>query len=310
MLEFNFAQDVIDRLASEERTGLIFIDEVGHRRDYSFAEISEQSQRYAAVLDAFGVARGERVALRASNTAKCLFTLLALDRLGTVRIPCMEAWNEEQIVQVLSDTGAETIVSNRKYRAQIDALRNRLPELRKFISVGEDAEGWTRLDVLTARTQPFAGITTQDSDPAFVAGSISYPESALFEAGRDARERLQLAETDRFWCTLAMGSAAWMVNALIAAWSCGAAMVIQEGAFDALERLELLRELDVTVLLQPPEEYEAQAALEGIRLRLPRLRRCFSAGEAVDPHAAQRWQQTLGVPIERIASGVRSLQKA
>ena len=37
-LNFNFAQDVIDKLAGEDRAGLIFVDSYGHRRDYTFAE--------------------------------------------------------------------------------------------------------------------------------------------------------------------------------------------------------------------------------------------------------------------------------
>jgi acetyl-CoA synthetase/medium-chain acyl-CoA synthetase len=88
-------------------------------------------------------------------------------------------------------------------------------------------------------------------------------------------------------------------------------MVVHEGAFDAAERFELVRDLDVTVLLQTATEYAAQAALEDLeRLRLPRLRRCLCAGDAPDAEIAQRWEDALHVPIERVASGVRSLQKA
>ena len=109
-IRFNFAQDVVDTRASDSRTGLIFVDAAGHRRDYSFTEITLQSQRYAAVLRAFGVEPGERVALCISNTAKCLFTLLALDRLGAVRIPCAETWSDERTLLRLAETGASTVI--------------------------------------------------------------------------------------------------------------------------------------------------------------------------------------------------------
>jgi acetyl-CoA synthetase len=307
----NFARDVVDSLADEARVGLVFVDEFGHRRDYSFAEVRDQSQRYAAVLRAFGVASGERVAMRASNTAKCIFTMLALDRLGAVCVPCMEAWSDEQVFETIVGCDASTVIANRKYRSRIDDLRERLPATLRYIVVGEEQEGWARLDALTARANPFAGVSAQDTDPAFIIGSISYSGRALYEAGRDACARLELARTDRFWCTFAMGGTAWVVHTLAAAWSCGAAMTVHEGSFEPRERLELARELDVTVLLQTVAEYEAQAALDGLdRLRLPRLRKCLCAGEPSDPQALQRWEAALGRRIERAPNGAPSLQKA
>lgn len=261
----NFAHDVVDRLANETRAGLLFIDEFGHRRDYSFAEICAQSQRYAAVLRAFGIRPGERVALRTSNTAKNLFALLALDRLGAVPVLCMETWSDEEVVETVASSQATTVLANRKYRAGVDALRGRLPDLRNFIVIGEEQEGWARLDALVTRAQPYAGVENVSGD------------RALYEAAVEARELLEIVETDRVWCTFAMGSADWIVHAVMAPWSCGAAIVVHEGAFDARERLELARELEVTVLLQTPDEYEAVASLEGIEpAQLPRLRRNLS----------------------------------
>lgn len=308
---FNFAQDVVDRLASEDRVGLIFIDDVGHRRDYTFREVSEQSQRYAAVLRAFGITEGERVVLRTSNTAKFIFTTLALERLGAVRVPCSETWNTEQVVHAARDSGATTVLAHRKYRAQIDEVRDRFPNVQRFIIVGEEYEGWARLDALTARAQPYAGSPEHAGDFAFIAAGVSYAERGLYRAAQDAPARLALVPTDRFWSTLPLGGAAWIVNTLLAAWSCGAAMVLHEGAFDPMERLELLRELDVTVLLQTADEYAAEVTLDRPpKLRLPRLRRCLCAGDPPDKRVADLWQDAIHVPIERVPSGVRSLQKA
>lgn len=297
----NFALDVVDALAEEPRVGLIFVDEFGHRRDYSFAEVRDQSQRYAAVLRAFGVTPGERVAMRASNAAKSIFTMLALDRLGAVCVPCMETWGDDQVFETLAGSGISTVIANRKYRSHIDGLRNRLPDTLRYVVVGEEQEGWARLDALTARAKPFEGIARPGMDPAFIAGGISYSGRALYEAGREACSGLELASTDRFWCTFPMGSAAWLVHTFVAAWSCGAAMVMHEGSFDPRERLELARELDVTVLLQTAAEYEAQAALEDLdQLRLPRLRKAFYAGEPSDRVMLLRWAP----------NGEPSLQKA
>jgi acyl-coenzyme A synthetase/AMP-(fatty) acid ligase len=107
------------RLRKRCASGLIFIDEYGHRRDYTFAEIAAQSRRYAAVLRAFGVQQDESVAVHLPTTAKCIFTLLALQRLRAAA------------VLGPPQAHAATIISDRKYRADIDASRDQhAPEAR------------------------------------------------------------------------------------------------------------------------------------------------------------------------------------
>lgn len=310
LLAFNFAQDVVDALAQEDRVGLIFIDEFGHRRDYRFAEIASQSARYAAVFRAFGIARGERVALCTSNTAKCLFAMLALERLGAVRVPCMEAWSEAQTLECITGSQATTVVTNRAHRPRLERLRERMPGVTRFILIGEEQEGWARLDALAERAQPYAGVETAFADPTLVVNGALYTQAALNDLREDARARAGIASTDRVWCTAPMGCEEWIANVLLGAWSCGAGIVLQEGDFRERERLDLTRELDVTILLQPAPEYALQADLQDIaQFRVPRLRRCVSLGGEVESRAAQIWSDALHVPIESPVNAVRLLQK-
>lgn len=279
------------------RTGLVFVDAAGHRRDYSFAEIAAQSQQYAAVLRAFGVERGERVALCISNTAKCLFTLLALERLGAVCILCAEAWSDARTLERLQRTGASTVIANRKRRAALDALREQLPQLARSVLIGEECEGWARLDALASRAQPYAGIEPSENDEAFITEERSFTYVQAREAAAQASANLQLVQTDRFWCTLPMGERGWIEYVLLAAWWGGACLIVHEAPFGAEERLELLRELEVSVVLASAAEYEAQSILPAFAsFRAPRLRRCLSLGE-VSAAAAQRWSEVTGAPL-------------
>jgi len=58
---FNFGRDVIDPLACEQRKGLIALAADGTRRDYTFPEIADLSQCWAAVLRSAGIGKGDRV---------------------------------------------------------------------------------------------------------------------------------------------------------------------------------------------------------------------------------------------------------
>lgn len=303
---FNFARDVVDTLATEIRTGLIFIDEFGHRRDYGFGEIAAQSARYAAVLRAFGIGPGDRVALCTSNTAKCIFTLLALERLGAVRVPCMEDWDDERITQRVRDSNATALISNRKRRGQADSLREAMPAVTRYILIGEEHEGWARVDTLASRARPFYAEDGGAGDPPLILDGRTHGSRELVDAMEYVRASAGVMETDRVWCTAPMGCAEWIAGVLLVPWSCGAATVLHEGAFHAHERLDLVRELDVTILIQPAQEYDALCALEHLeRFRAPRLRRCIALGKTVE--RAGRWHDALHVPIETGAAGLRLL---
>ena len=65
-----------------------------------------------------------------------------------------------------------------------------------------------------------------------------------------------------------------MWNTVVGPWSRGAEVVLQQGAFDADERLDLLFRLGPSILCQSPAEYRALAEHPKLeRFRSPRLRR-------------------------------------
>jgi acyl-coenzyme A synthetase/AMP-(fatty) acid ligase len=266
--------DLVDRLASEPKAALIFIDNHGHRRDYSFAEISAFSTRYAAVLRAFGVEKGERVYVRLSTTGKAIFTLLALERLGAL------AEFEEGAA-----ASATTIIANRKYRPQIDASRNRFDEDARYVLIGEEHEGWARLDTLAQVAMKAPELQAEIDD-------------AVAAADRErAQAKLDAVESDVVWCALGFDDRQWLQSAIAQPWLLGCTAVAHDGDFDARERLDLVRELDVTVLLQRAQEYRAELALpDPSHFKLPRLRRCVVLEDGSQELQTQ-WQQRFGVAL-------------
>ena len=66
---FNLATACCDRHADgSNRLALIYVDEDGEAQRTSFDEIAEMSRRFANVLKADGLARGDRVALFLSQS--------------------------------------------------------------------------------------------------------------------------------------------------------------------------------------------------------------------------------------------------
>ena len=62
---FNFAYDIIDRIAELEpnRRAMVWTDEHGAERTFTFADIAEGSNRVANMLYAKGIRKGDKVML-------------------------------------------------------------------------------------------------------------------------------------------------------------------------------------------------------------------------------------------------------
>ncbi|MGH7662250.1 MAG: acyl-CoA synthetase [Vulcanimicrobiaceae bacterium] len=308
--EFNFARDVIDVLAKNEpdRAGLIFIDAKGKRSVSSFKEIADTSARYAAALRDLGIAKGDRVIVLLPKIPGWLFAMLALDRIGAVVVPCSEQLRAKDLLFRANHSEARGIVAHVSNAAEVDAMRGDAKTLDRFAILGGERKDWTAIEPLVKTAQPFGGVQTIPSDLAYIvytSGTTKDPKGVVHDHGYTFAKRMQAAfwldakPADIVWCTAGTGWAKSLWNVLLGPWSCGSTIVLHEGAFVPEERMDFLRDLDVTVLCQAPTEYRLEAKLErlGERWKLPKLRHCVSAGEPLNPEVIARWRDAFGLLI-------------
>lgn len=296
-VNYSLARDLVDRLGAEPGTGIVFIDRYGHRRDYNFAEIAHHSMRYAGALIEAGVTYGERVLVALACAAKCAFTMLALERIGAVIVPAPQDASAERFAAIVRETLATTVVGNPVSRPALEPLRHANSGVERFLLVREHVPGWTRLDTLAEETWPFAGFTTQVGDELAISGGAIYDRAWIANESERAAQRLEAATGDVVWLAHQPSRAQWIADVLAAPWTCSAATLLYEGAFDARERLSILRDADVTVLEQSPLEYHAMLAVDELRkTRLPRFRRWLCSGD-LDAQTRSGWQTATGSAI-------------
>jgi acyl-coenzyme A synthetase/AMP-(fatty) acid ligase len=306
--EFNFGRDVIDVMGRESRRGLLFIDAAGARHDVGFDAIAETTRRYAGAFAELGIRKGEHVVVLLPKVPSWLYAMVGLNRLGAVVVPCSEQLRAKDLAFRANHSGATTIVAHPSNRAEVDLLRADAPGLTRYVLAGGEAEGWISLDPLVERAQPTAGNPTAASDMAYIvytSGTTKDPKGVVHAHAYTYAKRVQ-AEVwldarpeDLVWCTAGTGWAKSLWNVLLGPWSRGAAIVLDEGGFDPAKRMDLIRDLEVTVLCQAPTEYRLEAKLEGLgeRWKLPKLRHCVSAGEPLNPEVLARWKDAFGLTI-------------
>ena len=197
--------------------------------------------------------------------------------------------------------GAKLIVADRASEGEVDAMRGLLDEPIDVLYL-DDAQLLLQRQPLTADTEET--LWCDDAFILYTSGTTKEPKGAthahayLFAKRMQAEHWLDARPGDLVWCTAGTGWAKSIWNVLLGPWSRGAEIVLHEGGFDAVERLELLESLGVTILCQAPTEYRMMAKLDALGSRpLPSLRHAVSAGEPLNPEVIARFREAFGVTI-------------
>ena len=110
---FNLATACCDRHADGTgRLALIYVDEDGGTSRTSFDDIGEMSRRFANVLKADGLVRGDRVAVFLSQSLELPIAHLAAFRSGMVSVPLFALFGEDALEFRLSNSGAKAMVTD------------------------------------------------------------------------------------------------------------------------------------------------------------------------------------------------------
>ena len=295
---FNYTRDVVEVLARDpKRRALNFLGNDGVIEPRSFHRLAEGAARWATLLREKGVEPGDRVLVLAQKTPAWLEVMLGAIKVGAVSVPCPETMTAASLQVRLAGAGANVVVAG--VGAEEEAAK--LDEETTVLLV-QDMRSLAHSLPEEAPTHD-----TGARDPAFIlttAGTASGPRGvvhthgAAFAARVAAEHWLDAGPSDAVWCTAdaSSGTAVW--NALLGPWSRGAELVLHQGSFDPLERLDCIRRLDTTILCQTPAEYRALLAAADIgRYRPPRLRRLVSTGEHLSPDIIAAYEEAWDLTI-------------
>ena len=316
----NIAHEAVDRHAEgsrRERAALRLLSAGGGARDVTWGELRDLTNRFAAVLQSLGVARGERVCTLLGRTLDLYVAMLGTLKNGSVFCPLFSSFGPDPIRARLAVGRARVLVTTEAlYRLNVEPLRPTLPELRHVLLVQEGARaaappGTTALAPLLAAASPAFEIPpTSPGDPAllfFTSGTTAGLKGALHVHGAivaqhaTARSVLDLrAGEDTFWCQADPGWVTGTVYGALAPLAVGVRTVIDEADGDPDRCYAILQDEGVTVWYTTPTSLRrlmkagAEAAWS---YDLSRLRLVASVGEPLDPPALRWALEALGKPV-------------
>jgi len=298
---FNFGSEVVDAWAADTaKPALIWCNGQGHERRLTFAEVAQLSNRFANLLRAHGVGKGDRVIVMLPRIPEWQIVMVACTKLSAVPVPCVTMLTEVDIACRVSHSEAVAAVTTRDNVHKFTGP----PDLNFRVNVGGGA-GWLNFeDAMSGASNAFDAAPMTCEDPAilyYTSGSTGEPKGAmnavrgLYAWRGSARYWLGLGADDLMWCTADTGWSKAGTSILFGPWSQGAEVLFYDGPFDPVVRLEMLARYRVTVFCAAATEFRRLIAEDVGSHDLSALKLAVSAGEALNPEIVERWQKMSSV---------------
>ena len=308
---FNIAEVCCDRHADGSgKPALIDVDENGEARQLSFDDMRDWSCRFANVLKADGLKRGDRVAVFLSQSIELPVAHLAAFRSGLVSVPLFTLFGEDALEFRLANSGAKAIVTDQTGWEKLTKIRERLPHLQDIYIVGGDIHAGAKSfwQAIEEAPDEFATVDTSAEDPAIIiytSGTTGNPKGAL-HAHRVLLGHLPNVEMahdflpkpgDIMWTPADWAWIGGLFDALFPAWYHGVPMVgYRAKKFDPHEAMQLMADHKVRNVFLPPTALKLMRQVE-VKHPGVKLRSIFSGGEALGAELLDWVRATFGIEV-------------
>ncbi|MBW4706204.1 acetate--CoA ligase [Roseobacter sp. YSTF-M11] len=310
----NIAHEAIDRHARSghgAQVALRWISKSGQRQDFTYQDLSRQTNRFANVLKGKGIGRGDKVFALLGRVPELYIAALGTLKTGAVFCPLFSAFGPEPIRSRMEIGGAHAVVtSGRLYKRKLKSLRADLPDLQTvFLTDGQDPGTETLPSLMAQAAEDFDTVPMAAEDPAllhFTSGTTGTPKGvvhvheAVVAHHVTGQYALDLKPGDVYWCTADPGWVTGTSYGIIAPLTNRVTMIVDEAEFDVTRWYETLAGEAVNVWYTAPTAIRMlmKAGAGAAQAQaFPALRFMASVGEPLNPEAVIWGNDTFGMPF-------------
>ncbi|MDO9278076.1 MAG: class I adenylate-forming enzyme family protein [Polaromonas sp.] len=269
---------------------------------FSYADLAARAALVAGAMHALGIRRSDRVGLLMSNRVEWLDVCLGAGALGAVTVPLSSWSTRAELAVLLKDSELSLLVTAARFgdshfEADLVALQDApgMPSLDRLWLIDGELGQFPDFATQVSRAAPLEVAAPGDGPSAgddvfilYTSGSTSAPKSvplqqfALIENGFNIGERQGLTAADRVLLAAPLFWAFGGANALPAAFSHGATLVLME-RFDPALALSVIEEERCTSIYTLPAMTSALARHPSYQAnKLNSLRTGVTIGSAED----------------------------
>jgi acetyl-CoA synthetase len=313
---FNIGVEVCDRWAARDpgKLAVVAVDGTGRAHQVSYGWLRETSNRLANALSAYGVTRGDRIAILLPQVPEVAAIHIAVYKLGAIALPLATLFGTDAIAYRLQNSGAKALVTTVQGLAKLAEFgrtADELADLQLVLSLDGTADGALDFHGTLARaSSDFTPAATEADAPAlmvYTSGTTGQPKGALHAhrvllghmPGIELPHDFFPQPGDRFWTPADWAWAGGLLDCLLPSLYCGVPVVARRfDKFDPEEAFALMARHGVRNAFIPPTALRMLRAVSDPRGRYDvRLRSVGSGGEALGAETLEWGRSALGLAI-------------
>lgn len=309
--KFNFAFDIVDEYARlcPEKRALVWCNDKGEEKQFSFGEISRLSKKLAASLYKMGIRKGDFVMLIMKRRAEYWITYPALHRLGAVAIPATHMLTKKDVVYRNNAAGVKMIIAaqDENILEHVDAAMADSPTLEHRVLLGGVREGWESFDeLLSEGDEGFVPpVRAGGDDPMlmfFTSGTTGMPKMVLHDFNyplghiitavywhKVLDDGLHISVADTGWAKCGWGKC-------YGQWIAGSAQFVYDydGKFNPMNLITAVSRHGVNTFCAPPTIYRSLVKQDLSEIDFSSFTHFTTAGEPLNPEVFRRWREISG----------------
>jgi acetyl-CoA synthetase len=289
----NVCHEICDKWAADPKRVALFYEKGGGDGILTFAELKDQSARFANYLTSQGIGKGDRVAGLLPRGPELLVVIAGTLRTGAIYQPLFTAFGSGSIEYRTERAGTKLVVTDNVNYPKLNDVKACPPVLCvNAQQTGSDVPDFQ--STLETQAPEFEPVMIKGTDPflqMFTSGTVgkakgvAVPASALMEFYVYMRYAIDLREDDVFWNVADPGWAYGLYYAVVGPLLMGHATHFNPGAFTPESTYDMIRKYKITNLAAAPTAYRLLKANDHL---LPEgenlgLRVASSAGEPLNP---------------------------
>jgi len=271
---------------------------------YSYGRLRDEMDRIGLGLRNIGVKKGDPVCIYLDSSPEYLISYFALWRIGAVAVPTNIVYRGEELLHVLNDAGACTVITDCQGEGVINGIRANVPGLSHVICIGGATGSAVGRESFPPAPKNMRAENRSPEDLChiqYTAGTTGKPKGAMLTHGAwmtaldTERDALRLRPVDVYLGIYPMGHVGL---------SWGLAVIRAGGTYVMMERFELERYLtlaelyEVTVLAgMPPVIHSLVHAEPGTEQRLRHARVIISGGGQLLPAVWAAFDHRYHIPV-------------
>ncbi len=313
---FNFAYDIIDEYAllEPDRLALVWCDDHGGEKKFTFSELKYWSDKTANFLKAQGISKGDKIMFILRRRYEFYFFAFAAMKLGAIFIPSTNQLMKKDIVYRNNAAEIKAIIAfnDKEVIEHVEGAAEESPTVDTYIMVGGSRNNWQDFDneikdVSEVWSRPEGVCNTYNNDMMliyFTSGTTSMPKMTIhdftYPLGHIVTARywqrvqdrgLHLTVADSGWAKFAWGK-------LFGQWICGAVQFLYDmDRFDPCKLLEKIEKYQIKTFCAPPTIYRFMLQNDITKYDLSSLVHCSTAGEPLNPEIFNRFKKITGLEI-------------